>query len=173
MIEVFLFSAIVGVLLLAIPSAIAEDKAMVDPGIFKNWTQYDDLFRTYAAMYSIPRWEILKAIAIVESSLGNDPLVKAGALSADGKSKGLMQFTLPTAQRFGGVLLTLDSLKNDELSIELAAKYISWLLKYFNGDLKKAIISYNQGEGNTLKGRVNDVYWVKWSKAYSLSTGGK
>lgn len=174
MVELFALAFIVGIGMIAFPAAAqgSEKKPMSGKMPYPNWTQYDALFQKYAQLYGVPDWRVLKAFAIQESDLGNNPRVLAGALSYDGKSKGLMQFTLPTAQRFGGQQLTLDSLNNAELSIELAGKFVGYLWKRYNGDLRKVVISYNQGEGNTDKGRLNEKYWTEWSEAYKLAVGG-
>jgi soluble lytic murein transglycosylase-like protein len=135
------------------------------------WDRYDDLFKAAGARYGID-WRFLKASAVVESSLGQNPRVMAGGASEDGKSYGLMQFTLPTAVDLRP-RTTVSDLNQPEISIDLAGKYISQLIRRFPGDLHKAIISYNQGPGNTAKG--NDFtgnYWEKWSTAFKLVEEG-
>ena len=181
----FLIIGAIAALLLAGTTAAAS-AAGVGPKVFaaatKNghfkagatfiyWNRWDELFRAAAARYGID-WRWLKATALVESSLGQNARVLAGAVSEDGKSWGLMQFTLPTANdmRPG---TTIADINNPEISIEMAAKYLKQLKARFPGDTRKAIISYNQGPGNTAKG--NDFtgpYWNKWSDAMELINRG-
>ena len=66
---------------------------------------------------------------------------KPNALSHAG-AQGLMQLMPATARRFGCVD------PNDTVSnVEAGTKYLSWLLKRFNGDVKLALAGYNAGEG--------------------------
>lgn len=151
----------------------AKASGVIPPGQLKYiyWTRWDDLFKKYAAQYGV-NWRHVKATAIVESSLGQNPLVLAGTASSDGKSYGLTQFTLPTANdmRPG---TTVADLNNPEISIMLAAKYLSILEKMFPSSLQSAIISYNQGPGNTQKGKdYTGNYWQKWQDAYKLVLEG-
>ena len=156
--------------------------AAVPPGQKKYvyWYRWDSQFKAAAGRYGID-WKWIKATAIVESSLGQNPRVLAGGVSEDGKSWGLTQFTLATAndmcpidvggKRYTGIGAA--ELNIPEVSIELAAKYLSQLRKRFPGDTRKAIISYNQGPGNTAKG--NDFtgnYFSKWSAALELINEG-
>ena len=95
---------------------------------------------------------------IVESGKRNsvDPLLlysimhqessfKRNALSHKGAS-GLMQLMPPTARRFG-VTKIFDPRQN----IEGGARYMRWLLDYFEGDVKLALAGYNAGEGAVTK----------------------
>ena len=139
---------------------------------FKNWDKYDETFKKYALASLVP-WEWLKAIAIVESSLGQNSRVESGGVSEDGKSYGLMQFTLPTAQRFGGKNISVKDLNNAETSIKLAAQYLSFLKGFFQGDERKIIMSYNQGEGNTQKGKEYAAgYYKKFQDALKIVREG-
>jgi len=144
------------------------------------WTRWDADFRAAAGRYGID-WRWIKATAIVESSLGQNPRVLAGGVSEDGKSWGLTQFTLGTANDMAPITVTgvtyrgigAAELNIPAVSIELAAKYLAQLKARFPGDTRKAIISYNQGPGNTAKG--NDFtgnYWEKWSSAMTLIKKG-
>jgi soluble lytic murein transglycosylase-like protein len=116
------------------------------------WSRYDSIFKKYSKQYTIP-WTWLKAIAIQESSLGEDKLVKNGLVSRDGLSYGIMQITLTTASDLLQRGALPSDLNDPEVSICLAAKYLKLLLAMFDGDRKKAVMSYNQGPGNTLRGK--------------------
>ena len=63
------------------------------------------------------------------------------ALSHAG-AQGLMQLMPATARRFG-CSDPHDIAKN----VEAGTKYLSWLLKRFNGDVSLALAGYNAGEG--------------------------
>lgn len=116
-----------------------------------DFFRFDSLFQKWGAVYSVP-WTWLKAIALNESDLGRHPLVKAGLASTDGKSWGIMQVTLTTARDLDANA-SIDLLNKPEYSIRLAAQYMRQLMKLFKDDQRKAIMSYNQGPGNTQKGR--------------------
>lgn len=66
---------------------------------------------------------------------------KPQALSHAG-AQGLMQLMPATARRFG-CTNPHDMVSN----VEAGTKYLSWLLKRFNGDVKLALAGYNAGEG--------------------------
>jgi soluble lytic murein transglycosylase-like protein len=66
---------------------------------------------------------------------------KSKAVSPAG-AQGLMQLMPATARRFGC------SDRNDvAANVEAGTKYLSWLLKRFNGDVSLALAGYNAGEG--------------------------
>lgn len=70
---------------------------------------------------------------------------KPKALSHAG-AQGLMQLMPATARRFG-CTDPHDMVAN----IEAGTKYLSWLLKRFDGDVKLALAGYNAGEGAVAK----------------------
>jgi soluble lytic murein transglycosylase-like protein len=78
---------------------------------------------------------LLYAIMHRESSF------KMGAVSPKG-ARGLMQLMPGTAARFG-VRNIFDPAQN----IEGGARYVRFLLDYFNGDVRLALAGYNAGEG--------------------------
>lgn len=117
-----------------------------------SFFQYDSLFLKWGKTYGVPpSW--LKAIAMNESQLGQDERVKNGQVSTDGKSWGLMQVTLRTAQLDLDPAATPAKLNDPAYSIRLASIYLSRLYKTFRGDQRKVIMSYNQGPGNTQAGK--------------------
>ena len=143
----------------------------VDP-----FTRYDQWFKTYGALNGVP-WKWLKAIAMNESSLGTNPRVVRGDVSEDGKSWGLMQFTLPTAQQFDPSA-TPEKLNDPEYSIKLGAKFLAWIMARFSKvELRFqewVIKSYNQGFGNTTKERSGVItgyageYWSRFQRNFAL-----
>ncbi|MNN81932.1 Soluble lytic murein transglycosylase precursor [compost metagenome] len=78
---------------------------------------------------------MVRAIIHAESAFNPTALSRAGA-------QGLMQLMPATARRFG-VTDAYDSGQN----IRGGVKYLSWLLRRFNGDLTLAAAGYNAGEG--------------------------
>jgi soluble lytic murein transglycosylase-like protein len=78
---------------------------------------------------------VVRAIIHAESAFNPTALSRAGA-------QGLMQLMPATAQRFG-VTDSYDAAQN----IRGGVKYLSWLLRRFNGDLTLAAAGYNAGEG--------------------------
>ena len=79
--------------------------------------------------------EILAGLIDTESSFNPNAVSSAGA-------RGLAQFMPPTAAEFGVNV-------NDPMSsIDGAARYLRYLVDYFDGDMNKAIYAYNGGMGN-------------------------
>jgi soluble lytic murein transglycosylase-like protein len=66
---------------------------------------------------------------------------KVEALSHAG-AQGLMQLMPATAKRFG-----CEDPNDMTQNIGAGTKYLAWLLKRFNGDVKLALAGYNAGEG--------------------------
>lgn len=113
------------------------------------WTRYDADFKYYASREGI-NWQWLKAIAISESSLGENPLVKMGLVSSDKLSWGLMQLRQSTANDYlKGV--SIAQLNDPKISIEISAKHFGRIYRKFNKNLEHAVKAYNQGEGNMAK----------------------
>ena len=83
---------------------------------------------------------------------------------------GGFQFLKGTAQQYG-----VNDRTDMSQSAEGAAKYMSYLLKLFKGDLEKAVRAYHAGEGNVQKGKnigkYNNDYWQKF-KGYSAGVNG-
>lgn len=148
------------------------------------FTAFDELFKKYGAQYGVD-WKVLKAIAMNESGLGVvaggieksvarglvNPSDIEGSKSYDGKSWGLMQFTIPTARDFEPGA-TPQKLNNPEYSIRLAAQFVQWLMKRFPTSEPRywewVIKSYNQGAGHTAKERRGEIagytggYWDRY-----------
>ena len=84
---------------------------------------------------------LLRSIAITES--GGNPEAVSGA-----GAKGLFQFMPDTAKDFG---LKGRDVYDPEKSAQAAARYMSQLMKMFDGDLGKALAAYNWGQGNVMR----------------------
>jgi soluble lytic murein transglycosylase-like protein len=142
---------------------------------------YDAHFKKYGAKYGV-NWLLLKRIAMIESKIGTHPTVVRGlknpsdiegSKSTDGKSWGIMQVTLTTAQWLDPSA-TVEKLNNPDYSIDLAARYLKYLQGFF--PLTDArywewvVKSYNQGQGNTAKERSGSsagfagAYWAKYKQ---------
>ena len=104
-----------------------------------------------AGVGGLPRG-LLAAIYAQESGSGrHSGLSSAGAL-------GLAQFMPATARRFG----VTDRTSYAQESVA-AAKYLSWLIKHFGGDVDKAIAGYNAGEGRVDKAvRLHGAAWRQY-----------
>ena len=75
--------------------------------------------------------------AVIQQESKYDPK----ALSSAG-ARGLMQLIPATAKRF-----SCNDLEDESCNVEAGTKYLAWLLKRFNGDVKLALAGYNAGEG--------------------------
>jgi soluble lytic murein transglycosylase-like protein len=61
-------------------------------------------------------------------------------------ARGLMQLMPATAKRFD-----CTDVKDQACNVEAGTKYLAWLLKRFNGDVKLTLAGYNAGEGSVDK----------------------
>lgn len=119
------------------------------------FTRWDYIIRRNSKLYSVP-WRWIKAIMVVESNLGQaksvarglaTPEDEQGSKSSDGKSWGLMQLTIPTAQMFMPGVTSKD-LNNPEVSIRLGTQYLAYLIKLKGIGNREAVFrSYNGGPG--------------------------
>lgn len=104
----------------------------------KKPVSLDDIFAKAAKTYQVDV-NLLKAIAKQESNFNKDAVSKSGA-------QGIMQLMPATAKELG-VTDAFDASQN----IMGGSKYISQLLKRFDGDTKLALAAYNAGGGNVVK----------------------
>ncbi|PIT51888.1 hypothetical protein BHC44_09775 [Snodgrassella alvi] len=118
----------------------------------RNQSLMNDTVRAQAKRYNYALKErqyglpagVLAAISMQESR-GN-----VNALSPSG-ARGLFQFMPDAARRFGV------NVRDPVSSAEGAAKYLNYLLKFFKGDLAKAITAYHSGEGNVSQGKIGPI----------------
>jgi hypothetical protein len=75
--------------------------------------------------------------AVIQQESNYDPK----ALSPAG-ARGLMQLMPGTAKRFD-----CNDTKDEACNVEAGTKYLAWLVKRFNGDVKLVLAAYNAGEG--------------------------
>ncbi len=98
----------------------------------------DDIFEKAAKKYNVDV-DLLKAIGKAESNFNANAVSRCGA-------QGVMQLMPSTAASLG----VTDSL-DPEQNIMGGAKYISSLLKKYDGDRNLALAAYNAGSGNVAK----------------------
>jgi soluble lytic murein transglycosylase-like protein len=94
---------------------------------------YQRLIEEVAARHGLEA-DVFAALVDVESAR------RAGAVSEDG-AQGLAQLMPATAERFKVV-----DPHNPEDNLDGAARYFSWLLERFEGELSLALAAYNAGE---------------------------
>ena len=100
---------------------------------------YGDKIQEAANTHGIPA-SILAGLLEQESGYRPD-VIRGETLSSAGAA-GIAQFMPATAEQYG-----VDPLDTDS-AIDGAARYLAYLVKFFDGDLRLAIYAYNGGEGN-------------------------
>ncbi len=98
----------------------------------------DEIFAEAAEKYNVPV-NFIKAIGKAESNFKTDAVSRCGA-------QGVMQLMPATAKELG-VTDSFDA----EQNIMGGAKYISGLLKKYDGNTQLALAAYNAGSGNVAK----------------------
>lgn len=93
-----------------------------------------DLVRRLAPSYGLDPDLVL---AVIETESNFNPNARSPK-----NAQGLMQLIPATAARFG-----VEDAWDPEQNIRGGMAYLSWLLKYFDGDVKLALAGYNAGEG--------------------------
>ncbi|MDC4822586.1 tape measure protein [Acinetobacter baumannii] len=120
-------------------------------------------FADLESKYKLPSGT-LSAIHMIESR-GN-----AKAYNKKTGATGGFQFLEGTANQYG-----VKDRTDLAQSAEGAAKYMSYLLKLFKGDLEKAVRAYHAGEGNVMKGKGigknNNQYWKDY-QSYMAGING-
>jgi len=118
-------------------------------------------FSGLESKYSLPSGMLAALHAIETGNTG-----KTGQVNKQSGATGGFQFLSGTAKQYG-----VKDRTDLQQSAEGAAKYMSYLLKLFEGDLEKAVRAYHAGEGNVQRGtgmgKYNNDYWEKF-KGYSL-----
>lgn len=100
--------------------------------------RYASMIDSIAHIYSLES-ELIHAVVSVESAYD------ASAISEKGAA-GLMQLMPATARRYG-VIDRFDPVQN----LHGGAKYLSDLLRMFNGDVSLSLAAYNAGERNVIR----------------------
>lgn len=115
-----------------------NNEAAVLPSYSRSKDAYDHIIRNAAQMHGVSEG-LIKAIMHTESGFNPSARSPVGA-------QGLMQLMPATARRFN-VSNAYDPVQN----INGGVKYLSWLIKRFNGNTQLALAGYNAGEGNVDK----------------------
>ncbi|WP_088822329.1 lytic transglycosylase domain-containing protein [Acinetobacter apis] len=115
-----------------------KSESAVLPSFSQNKNKFDSIISSAAAKYQVPEG-LVKAIMHTESSFNIYAKSPVGA-------QGLMQLMPATAKRFN-----VNDSYNPHENIHAGAKYLSILLKRFNGNTSLALAAYNAGEGNIHK----------------------
>ncbi|WP_227557002.1 tape measure protein [Acinetobacter johnsonii] len=128
-----------------------------------NSTKYN--FSGLESKYGLPSGTLSAIHAIETGNTG-----KTNQVNKQTGATGGFQFLEGTAKQYG-----VKDRTDLAQSAEGAAKYMSYLLKLFKGDLEKAVRAYHAGEGNVQKGKnigkYNNDYWGKF-KGYTAGTNG-
>ncbi|BBQ47831.1 transglycosylase [Acinetobacter pittii] len=113
-------------------------EASVLPSYNKNKNAFDHIIRQAAQQHGVSEG-LIKAVMHTESGFNVRARSPVGA-------QGLMQLMPATARRFN-----VSNAYDPQQNIFAGAKYLSWLLKRFNGNTQMALAAYNAGEGNVDK----------------------
>lgn len=110
---------------------------------------FDELIRSIAGEFGL---EPALVMAVIREESWFNP--EAVSFS---NARGLMQIMPSTGQWVGskqGLTVTADDLFKPELNVRLGAWYLRFLIDRWDGNINKAIASYNAGEGNVAR-------WIK------------
>lgn len=129
-----------------IPSQATQKSNSVEGSSFKEIldstrakeTSLEEIFKNASQTYGVPI-QLLKAVGKVESNFNPNAVSSSGA-------SGIMQL-MPATARGLGVTDVFDA----EQNINGGAKYLSQLLKRYDGDLSLTLAGYNAGPGNVAK----------------------
>jgi len=135
----------------------------VNAKVQANAAKYN--FTGLESKYGLPSGTLSAIHAIETGNTG-----KSNQVNSQTGATGGFQFLEGTAKQYG-----VKDRTDLAQSAEGAAKYMSYLLKLFKGDLEKAVRAYHAGEGNVQKGKnigkYNNDYWQKF-KGYTAGTNG-
>lgn len=115
-----------------------SSESAVLPSYSKNKNAFDNIIRQASQKYGVSEG-LIKAVMHTESGFNVNARSPVGA-------QGLMQLMPATARRFN-VTNPYDPYQN----IMAGTKYLAWLMKRFNGNVRFALAGYNAGEGNVAK----------------------
>lgn len=115
-----------------------NSESSVLPSYSKNKNSFDNIIRQAAQTHGVSEG-LIKAVMHTESGFNSNAKSPVGA-------QGLMQLMPATARRFN-----VSNSYDPQQNIYGGAKYLSWLMKRFNGNTNLALAAYNAGEGNVDK----------------------
>jgi Soluble lytic murein transglycosylase and related regulatory proteins (some contain LysM/invasin domains) len=113
-------------------------KRLCLPSYSRNKNAFDNIIKQAAAQHGVSEG-LIKAVMHTESGFNTNARSPVGA-------QGLMQLMPATARRFN-----VSNAYDPHQNIMAGARYLSWLLKRFNGNTSLALAGYNAGEGNVAK----------------------
>lgn len=124
-------------------------------------SQYYDSIDSASSKYGVSK-NLIKAVITIESCF------KSTARGSLGE-KGLMQLMPGTARRFN-----IRNGYNAWENIHGGARYLGYLLSYYDGNTHRAVAAYNAGEGNVRKGGSipNQGYVSKVMQAFGKFSSG-
>lgn len=127
--------------------ALASASAVTRMELSTRFKAVRHLIREAASQHGL-EFELLQAVIATESGFDPQAVSPKGAV-------GLMQVIPDTAERFGvratGRQSVSERLTDPRTNIQTGARYLAWLINYFNGDVRLAVAAYNAGEGAVLK----------------------
>ncbi|MHC4409256.1 MAG: lytic transglycosylase domain-containing protein [Planctomycetota bacterium] len=88
--------------------------------------------------------DLIEAVVYAESKGNPEAVSRAQAY-------GLMQLQVPTASDMAGRAVSADELLDSAFNLDLGCKYLVWLGKRLEGDLRLVLMAYNAGYGNVRK----------------------
>lgn len=115
-----------------------SSEASVLPSYSRNKNAFDPIIKQAASQHGISEG-LIKAVMHTESGFNVNARSPVGA-------QGLMQLMPATARRFN-----VSNAFDPQQNIMAGAKYLSWLMKRFNGNISLVLAGYNAGEGNVAK----------------------
>ncbi len=112
----------------------------IKPGTksLERLNKYDDLINKAAQKYGVEK-NLIKSVILTESAGKEDAVSSA-------KAKGLMQLMDQTAKDLG-----VQNIWDPGENIMGGTKYLSEMLRQYNGDINLALAGYNAGPGNVDK----------------------
>lgn len=134
----------------------SNDEPQAKRGVFfEEMSRINDVIRAEFFAAEIPFGELIYAKSkkydvdpnLVAAVIEQESRFKPRAKSHVG-ARGLMQL-MPRTGRWMGAR----DLYNPEQNVDAGVKYIAYLDKRFDGDLKKIVAAYNGGEGNVMRYR--------------------
>ena len=90
-------------------------------------------------------------VRLIERESGFDPMAKGSS-----GELGLAQIMADTARNPGFGVTPLQNRADPFDNLRFGAEYLGALVKYYDGDMEKALMAYNGGAGNVDKGRPSE-----------------